>query len=390
MADSVLTFVDAGDPPRMAESLRSAFVAKYGASAEAVGRAPGRINLIGEHTDYNGGRCLPLALPHATYAAMRGRDDDLVRIHSRTLGESWSGRVAELAVARGWAAYVAGTLWALGVGRGIDVMIESSVPVGRGLSSSAALECAVAVAADALAGHPLDDARRWELARACMRAESEVAGAPTGGMDQLVAMLAPEGDALLIDFHDNSTRAVPVPLAEVGLELLVIDTGVRHSLADGAYAARRRECEAAAHLVGVPVLARASEDSWARLTDDVLLRRARHVLTEGERVDNADQAIVEGEWEEFGALLNASHASLSHDFEVSCVELDVTVETARAAGALGARMTGGGFGGSALALVRADDLEAVAASVHGAYAAHGWAPPSFLRVGSSPSAHLMP
>ncbi|KRF17151.1 hypothetical protein ASG90_07490 [Nocardioides sp. Soil797] len=379
MTDGALTLVVPGDPSELAQSLRVAFFEEYGVAADVVGRAPGRINLIGEHTDYNGGRCLPMALSHATYAAVGRRTDDRVQIRSRTVDDTWRGRLGDLGAAQGWAAYAAGVLWALEVDHGVDVMIGSTVPVGSGLSSSAALECAIAVAVDAIAGRALTDARRLELATACMRAESDVVGAPTGGMDQLVAMLAPAGDALLIDFHDGSSRAVPVPLAEVGLEILVIDTGVRHALADGAYAARRRECEAAAHLLGVPALARASEDSWSRLGDEVLMRRARHVLTEGERVDNADQAIVEGEWAELGTVLDASHASLAHDFEVSCPELDLAVETARASGALGARMTGGGFGGSAIALVREEHATAVAASVHAAYAARGWSPPSFLR-----------
>ncbi|WP_240938145.1 galactokinase [Nocardioides sp. JQ2195] len=383
-------FLDPGQPAGRRRMVSDAFAARFGTAPEVVGRAPGRINLIGEHTDYNGGRCLPLALPHATYAAVRRRDDDVVTIHSRTVDETWSGSLADLAAAGGWAAYAAGTLWAMEVDHGVDLLIDSSVPVGSGLSSSAALECAVAVATDGLSGRHLDEARRRELATACRRAETEVAGAPTGGMDQLVAMLAPEGDALLIDFHDDSVRAVPVPLAEVGLELLVIDTGVRHALADGAYAARRRECAAAAHLLGVPLLARAAQDSWSRLEDDVLMRRARHVLSEGERVDTADQAIVEGEWAELGAVLDASHASLAHDFEVSCEELDAAVESSRAAGALGARMTGGGFGGSAIALVETDDVGVVAASVLAEYASRGWSAPTFLRVGPSPAADTVP
>ncbi|WP_217996725.1 galactokinase [Nocardioides jensenii] len=370
--------LDPGTTPWMAARVGKAFEQAYGGTPDLVARAPGRVNLIGEHTDYNGGRCLPLALPHATYVAARRREDDRVRISSLTVEGEWTGSTKDLAAAPGWASYVTGVLWVLEVERGFDLVIASSVPVGSGLSSSAALECAVAVAVDALHGHPLDDVRRRHLAAACMRAESEIAGAPTGGMDQLVAMLAPDGDALLIDFHDDSTRPVPVPLQEGGLQLLVIDTGVRHALADGAYAARRRECEAAAHLLGVPTLARASEDSWSRLSDDVLMRRARHVLTECERVDTADQAIIEGEWAELGAVLDASHASLAHDFEVSCAELDVAVETARAAGALGARMTGGGFGGSVIALAPADRVTDVAATVAAAYAARGWSSPTFL------------
>lgn len=277
-------------------------------------------------------------------------------------------------------------VWALDQEVGLDIVVDSTVPIGAGLSSSAALECAVAVAVDACAGHALTDSRRRLLAQACMRAEREVAGAPTGGMDQLVAMLAPEGDAVLIDFADDSTRPVPVPLAEVGLALLVIDTGVRHELRDGRYAARRRECEAAARLLGVDTLARASADAWSSLSDEVLLRRARHVISECERVDAADQALVEGEWAELGRLLDASHASLAHDFEVSCDELDEAVAAARAAGALGARMTGGGFGGSAIALVETSRLDEAMGAVATAYDARGWRSPTFLLAGNSAAA----
>ena len=378
-----------GDPVRLAAAVRHRFLERFGHAATVVARAPGRINLIGEHTDYNGGRCLPMSLPHATYVAARHRDDDVVRIHSHTLDAKWQGNLADLALAPGWAAYATGVLWVLGVEHGVDLMIDSTLPVGSGLSSSAALECAVAVAVDALSGRLLDDLRRRELAQACMRAESEVAGAPTGGMDQLVAMLAPTGDALLIDFHDGATRRVPVPLHEVGLALLVIDTGVRHALSDGAYAARRRECEAAAELLGLDALGRAGADRWSELGDEVLRRRARHVLAECTRVDTADQAIIEGEWRELGAVLNASHASLSHDFEVSCLELDVAVSAALSAGALGARMTGGGFGGSAIALVSSEHLEETADAVASAYDERGWGAPRFLLCGPSAPAGVI-
>ncbi|KQY64417.1 MULTISPECIES: galactokinase [unclassified Nocardioides] len=384
-----MDYVDPGDPAALKDRTADAFASLFGHPAQLVARAPGRLNLIGEHTDYNGGRCLPLSLPHATYAASRARSDDTVRVHSLTLDDTWTGTLAGLRSATGWAAYAAGVPWALELEHGVDLVVDSTVPLGSGLSSSAALACSVAVAVDALSGRTLDDVRRRELAEACMRVEAEVAGAPTGGMDQLVSMLAPAGEALWIDFADGSTRAVPVPWHEAGLELLVIDTGVRHALGDGSYAARRRECDAAAHLLGVTHLGRASADRWSALHDDVLLRRARHVISECERVDTADQAIVEGEWGELGEVLDASHASLAHDFEVSCDELDVAVSTARAAGALGGRMIGGGFGGSAIALVDRDRLDDVAATVVAAYSARGWKAPTFLRTSPSDRAGVI-
>lgn len=384
-----MDLVHPGDPLDLATAARDIFTRTFGASPAVVTRAPGRINLIGEHTDYNGGTCLPLALPHATYAAARERSDDLVRIVSVEFDETWVCRLADLEQASGWAAYAAGTLWATGLATGVDLAIVSTVPTGAGLSSSAALECAVAVAADSLAGRVLTPQRRVEIAAACVRAETEVAGAPTGGMDQLVAMLAPAGDALLIDFSDDSTRSVMLPLYEVGLELLVIDTGVRHALADGSYAQRRAECEAAASALGVTHLASASLSSLARDDTTVPGRRARHVITECARVADFEQAVVEGEWTEAGAILDASHASLRDDFEVSCPELDIAVDRSRAAGALGARMTGGGFGGSAIALVPSDDVQQVATAVADAYAEHGWAPPRFLVGGPSEPAGVL-
>ena len=204
-----------------------------------VGRAPGRVNLIGEHTDYNGGLCLPVALPHATYAAAATRDDGLLRIASAGFDQPWEGRLSDLAAGSvtGWAAYAAGVVWALAEDGlsvpGLDVLLDSTVPVGGGLSSSAAVECAVAVAVAALAGSVLDDALRHRLLAACIRAESEMAGAPTGGMDQAIALFAAPDTALLLDFGADTRSPVSLPLQGSGVTLLVINTGVSHALTDG-------------------------------------------------------------------------------------------------------------------------------------------------------------
>ncbi|GAB6985467.1 galactokinase [Nocardioides pyridinolyticus] len=354
-----------------------------------VGRAPGRVNLIGEHTDYNRGLVLPVALPHATYAAVAPRSDDTVRISSVESSSPWTGSLASLASADGWAAYAAGVLWALreaGVDvPGVDVMVHGSVPLGAGLSSSAALECSVAVAACAVAGVDLD---RSLVIDACVRAETEVAGAPTGGMDQTVSMLASPGAALLIDFDSGASSDVALPLP--GLSLLVTDTRVSHELTDGDYGSRREECERAAAALGVSSLRSATPASVDGLADDLLRRRARHVVTETERVPAVVAVVSSGDWAGLGRVLAASHASMRDDFEISCPELDLAVATAVEAGALGARMTGGGFGGSAVALVPTERLDAVALAIDTAFAGAGFRAPQHLVADPSGRADLVP
>ncbi len=252
------------------------------------------------------------------------------------------------------------------------------MPLGAGLSSSASLEAAVAVSAVTLAGRPLDDDLRRELVAVCRRAEAEVAGAPTGGLDQSAVLLAREGQALLLDFADGSAEHVPFDVHAHGLALLVIDTRVSHALIDGGYGSRRQECEEAARRLGLRSLRDADAAAVETLGDDVLRRRARHVVTENERVLAAVTALREDRWSDLGVHLDASHESLRHDFEVSCDELDLVVETARQAGALGARMTGGGFGGSAIALVPVERADAVRRAVDAAFVRAGFGAPGHL------------
>jgi galactokinase len=376
----------AGDPATLADGLAHTFEQRHGRRPSGVFTAPGRVNLVGEHVDYNGGLCLPMALPHATYAAVAARDDDTVTVRSGQRDDEFSGRLGELGpgTVTGWASYAAGVVWAMREAGwtlpGMDLVVDSRVPVGAGLSSSAALECAVALAAASLTDHDVDDEVRAGLVRACMRAEAEVAGAPTGGLDQTVALFGEEESALLLDCRDWAMRQVPWDPAAADLTLLVVDTRASHTLSDGGYGSRRAECERAADQLGVALL-RDVEDqpaALAALADEQVRRRVRHVFTEIDRVRVCVAQLEAGDFEALGRTFLASHASLRDDYEVSCDELDVVVDTAVAHGALGARMTGGGFGGSAIALVPTAAVDAVRTAVQAAYDDRGWDSPGFL------------
>jgi galactokinase len=385
-------FADPRDPAAHSATVRAAFADRYGEPPGAVGRAPGRVNLIGEHTDYNAGLCLPVALPHATLAAVRPRADDVVRVVSHQQSEAWQGIVSAIAPGSvtGWAAYPAGVLWAMRQAGydvpGLDVLVDSAVPVGAGLSSSAAIECAVAVATTGVLGLPLNTELREALVHAGIRAETEVVGAPTGGMDQTVAMLARAGSALLIDFDTDTTTQVPLPLD--GLTLLVTDTRVSHELTDGGYGARRADCEEAAAALRVASLRQADLTQVEGIDDERVRRRARHVVTEIARVSDTVAALEVGDWEAVGRLFEASHASMRDDFEISCPELDVAVAAAVEAGAIAARMTGGGFGGSTVAVVAGDRVAPVAAAIDAAFALEGFRAPVHLRATPSGGASI--
>ncbi|GAA0896349.1 galactokinase [Pseudonocardia zijingensis] len=350
----------------------------FGREPDGRWAGPGRVNLIGEHIDYADGLCLPFAIAQRTVVEVAKRTDGRLRLRSRSEEGGFDGDLADVGPGRpeGWSGYVAGVLWALreagyAVG-GIDLLVTETVPLGSGLSSSAALECGAALAVDDLYGLGLGSSAegRKQLVDACRRAENDVVGAQTGGMDQAASLLGTAGHALLLDTHDDSTRQVPFAPAEVGLTLLIIDTKVRHSHADNEYGARRASVEKAASALGRPSLRDATVADLAALDAD-LLPRARHVVTEIDRVRRTVALLDAGRIAEIGPLLDASHTSLAVDYEVSCPELDLACATARAAGALGARMTGGGFGGSAIALVPADGADSVAGAVRAAFAAAG-------------------
>jgi galactokinase len=392
-------WLPASDDAEVAGALATAFADRFGHRPDGVWAAPGRVNLIGEHTDYNQGLCLPVALPHRTYAAVRLRPDGLVRAASLQQDHAWEGTLDEVGPGRpeGWTAYALGVLWALrrrGIEvPGADVLIDGRVPLGSGLSSSAALECAVAVAyADLVA--EVGELAPAELAAACVTAENIVAGASTGGLDQTIALRATAAHAMLLDCRDFTVDHVPWRVGDQGWRVLVVDTRAPHALVDGQYAERRRSCEEAAAALGVAALRDvAPADLPAALErlapDDVMVRRTRHVVTEIERVRQAASALRADDASRLGALMTASHTSLREDYEVSCAELDAVVETSLEAGAAGARMTGGGFGGSAIALVRHDEAPAIATAVTEVFAGRGWSAPQVLEaVPSGPAARV--
>jgi galactokinase len=324
------------------------------------------VNLIGEHTDYAQGLALPFALDrHVLVAAAARTDGRLVARSGQADGDGWQAypeAVRAVAVRRGLLAATAGA----------DLLVDSDVPIGAGLSSSAALEVAVALALTGL--HDVDPGR-IETAKLCQEAEHVATGTPTGLLDQLASLLADAGSAVLLDFRDLSWRAVPLQLGEFAL--LVVDTGVAHRVGDGPYAERHTSVQQAAERCGVASLRDADEAQLERLPEP-LRRRARHVVRENARVRQAVDLLERGEVEALGPVLTASHESLRDDFEVSSPELDCVVDSALAAGSLGARLTGAGFGGSAIALVRRADAERIGQQLREAFAAREWPGPAIL------------
>lgn len=370
-------------------SAQHLFAEQYGRRAVGVWSAPGRVNLIGEHTDYNDGFVFPFAIDRRTTVAVGDRDDRLVRVASTFSPETIEVHLDELTpdAVSGWAAYPLGVVWAfgefgaaLGHARGVDLHIDSDVPVGAGLSSSAAIECAVAVA---LNEHWALGFDRPTLAKIGQLAENRVVGAPTGIMDQSASLLGEADSGVFLDCRSLDADVIPLGLAEAGLSLLVIDTRVSHSHATGGYAARRASCEAGATALGVESLRWVDVDDLGRaqeLLDDETFRRVRHVVTEDQRVLDTVRTLREHGPGAIGPLLDASHVSMRDDFEISVPELDLAVETAQANGAIGARMTGGGFGGAAIALVADDLVPAITRAVQEAFAARGFREPAIFPV----------
>ena len=368
-------------------SIARTFEELYGRKPEVIAEAPGRVNLIGEHIDYSEGFVLPFAIADRAYAAIASRDDGLVRVASHQRKEKiFSIDINDVKPgSKGeWEKYVLGVIWSLGLTSGVDILVDGSVPAGAGLSSSAALECSVAVGLNTLFN--LNKSKE-DLARATQKAENDYVGMPCGIMDQSVSLMAQAGAALLLDCRDLSTETVPFNVADAGLELLIIDTQAHHALVDGGYAERRAACESVAAKLSIPSMRHltleALEANREKLTPIEFIR-ARHAVTEIARVLDAVTALRASDFVSLGKLINASHISLRDDYAVSCPELDVAVEASLAAGAMGARMVGGGFGGSAIALIKASDLQETRDAVSAAFESQGFKKPRFFT--SLPSA----
>lgn len=362
-------------------SVEEKFQKLFGSEPDVVAAAPGRVNLIGEHIDYSDGFVLPFAIKDRTFVAVRKRNDSTVRISS----VQRKNRVVTVDIKDikpglkgGWERYALGVLWAMEVKSGVDLMIDGHVPLGAGLSSSAALECSVATAINQLfdMGFSLQ-----ELARLTQKAENQYVGVPCGIMDQSVSLMATHGSALLLDCRDLSTTNIPFDVASNGLELLIVDTQAHHSLTDGGYAQRRASCDSAVAKLKIGSMRDLSmeqlEIGRALLTQEEFIR-SRHAVTEMKRVLDCVDALKAADFNRVGELINQSHASLRDDYNVSCPELDTAVDAAISAGALGARMVGGGFGGSAIALIQAAQTEPTIKAIEAAFKGKGFKAPRFF------------
>jgi len=363
--------------------LRSDFATLFGQSPEIVTEAPGRVNLIGEHVDYCDGFVMPFAISDRTYSAIAKRSDRKIRISSKQRqGEIFETSLDQLSPngEGDWERYILGVIWAFDkkITTGLDILVDGGVALGAGLSSSAALECSIATALNHLFAA---DVSLPELARLAQRAENEYVGVPCGIMDQSVSLMAQAGNALLLDCRDLSTEQIPLDLASAGLELLIIDTRAHHALVDGGYAERRASCESAAAKLGVKALRDCSiallESSRAKLTE-LEYMRAEHVVNDIERVYETVDFLKRNDFESVGKILTKSHASLRDLFEISCLELDLAVDTALANKSLGGRMIGGGFGGSAIALFKVSDIEPAKLAIAAAFKAAGFVEPRFI------------
>lgn len=368
------------------------FLETFGEEPDLVAAAPGRVNLIGEHIDYSDGFVLPFAIKDRTFVAVRKRDDSKVRIASaqrRSKVVTVDINQVKPGLKGEWERYALGVLWSMGVNQGVDLMIDGHVPLGAGLSSSAALECSVATAMNHLfdMGYNLED-----LARLTQKAENQYVGVPCGIMDQSVSLMATQGSALLLDCRDLSTKNIPFDVASSGLELLIVDTQAHHALTDGGYAERRASCESAVAKLGITSLRELTmeqlEASRSLLTETEFVR-ARHAVTEMQRVLDCVDALGNSDFEKVGRLINQSHASLRDDYTVSCPELDTAVDAAISAGALGSRMVGGGFGGSAIALIQAAKTRETIKAIERAFTSKGFKAPRFFNSLPSQGAELL-
>lgn len=350
-------------------------------SPDVIASAPGRVNLIGEHIDYSQGFVLPFAISYRTTASLRRRDDQVIRVRSKQrLDDVVTSSISELAPGSqgGWERYVLGVIWSLGIKEGVDIEIDGDVPLGAGLSSSAALECAVAIGLSEMFSLGLS---KKELALLTQKAENQYVGVPCGIMDQSVSLMAEAGAALLLDCRDLSTTLVPFDLGASGLELLIIDTQAHHALVDGEYAKRRQACESACTKLQIASLRDldlatliADRDSL----NDEEFKRVHHAVSEMARTLEAVVVLRQKDFVALGRLITQSHVSLRDDYEISCAELNCAVDVALAHGALGARMVGGGFGGSAIALAGQSQIQEIKGAIAGAFKSASFKEPRFF------------
>ena len=370
-------------------TLANTFTTLFSGNPEIICEAPGRVNLIGEHVDYCDGFVMPFAISDRTYAAISRRPDRKIRIASvQRRNEIFETSLDDLKPsAEGkWERYICGVIWAFGekITNGLDILVDGHVALGAGLSSSAALECSVAFGLNELFETKLTLA---QLAKLAQRAENDYVGMPCGIMDQSVSLMAQAGSALLLDCRDLSTEQIPLDLASAGLELLIIDTRAHHALVDGGYAERRASCESAAAKLGIKALRDCSigqlEDSRTKLSE-LEYMRAEHIVNDIARVHECVDRLKKDDFVAVGNILTKSHASLRDLFEISCPELDLAVATSLANKSLGGRMIGGGFGGSAIALFKIEDINQAKQAIAAAFKASGFKEPRFFT--SLPSA----
>lgn len=370
-------------------SLSNTFTSLFGHTPEVICEAPGRVNLIGEHVDYCDGFVMPFAISDRTFAAISRRSDRKIRIASvQRKNEIYETSIDDLdpTTAGKWEKYVLGVIWAFGekITTGLDIAIDGHVALGAGLSSSAALECSVAVGLNEVFQ---GNFTLSELARLAQRAENDFVGMPCGIMDQSVSLMAKSGSALLLDCRDLSTELIPLDLAKSGLELLIIDTRAHHALVDGGYAERRASCESAAAKLEIKALRDCTitelDESKSKL-NNLEFKRAQHIVNDIARVHKCVEFLKKNDFKSVGEILTDSHASLRDLFEISCPELDLAVDTALSHKSLGGRMIGGGFGGSAIALFKVEDLATAKTAIESAFAKSGFKKPRFFT--SLPSA----
>ena len=372
--------------------LASKFQEVFGTRPDIIASAPGRVNLIGEHVDFLDGFVLPFAISDATTVAIAKNSSNKIRCASiQKKGAVSTIDCANIAPKSGeaWARYPIGVLWSLGIETGIDILVDGQVPVGAGLSSSASLDCAVATAINELFNLGLT---LPELARAAQRAENIYVGMPCGIMDQSVSLMATEGNALLLDTRDLSIEQIPFNIAPLGLELLVIDTQVHHALVDGGYAERRASCEKAIADLDITSLRDISISEFVARKpelDEKTYLRAFHGVTEMQRVLEAVALLKAGDFVGFGEIVTAAHISLRDNYTVSCPELNLAVDTALKFGALGSRMIGGGFGGSAIALIKAKDSELIKSEIKSGFMKARFKSPRFFSALPSAGAQII-